>query len=209
MGILLTGSRAAFGIMFFYIFVWNVYLYFRPIVPGRRASWYFINVAIMVIAVGYAYSQGIFERAMIHGETIYDIGEFGRSRRWDIAYGGIELFLSYPIFGIGPVDPGFHNTYIDMMACYGIVGTTPMCVLILVLFVLHGKRAFGRATKDDIQDVLVSFSVILSVIMWLMMGATIGAYRLLTIWVVCGIGLAVGRHRYSRNMVVVNGVNVK
>ncbi|MDA7813137.1 O-antigen ligase family protein [Flavobacteriaceae bacterium] len=133
--ILLSMSLAS---IFVYIIISIVYL----INNMRNFFKYFIITAIILILCSYIISQNIFiyeifERRLSHVES-----GSGRFEMWNF---GIQEFMNNPIFGsgIGTIKnislefgiTNMHNTYLELLIEFGILGCIPFLFLLFSLFI--------------------------------------------------------------------------
>jgi hypothetical protein len=111
-------------------------------------------------------------------------------KRWGMALEGLDAFYEAPLIGTGPKEEGYHNTYIDLLTQYGLMGVGPLALLIGYIAVIQmGRlRLSGGSRSERSREEAVA--ILLSIMAWMLVGGTIGAQKELAIWVVLGIGLA-------------------
>jgi O-antigen ligase len=129
-------------------------------------------------------------RMTMAGTTFQDVMHAESQDRWAVSRAGLSQFAAHPLLGVGPLEIGFHNSYVDMLVCYGLVGVCPV-LLMLGSAVRIQWRGMRHNSDDGYRErKKKSMAVLLSLLTWMIVGVTLGAQKELTFWAILGLGLA-------------------
>ena len=185
--ILMTGSRAGLITTAVVLLIW-IYWARRNSVSQWRLSGLAVVILILAIVIGQSFWESTLNRLLMPGRTINDIYRAEYTARWYRVTAGLMEFAQSPFLGRDFSAGGFHNTYVDLLAGYGFIGSIPLAAMTVYVVVKQLFLAFSRLTVTGISQ--FAFAIGLSLIAWGVMGATIGAQRELVFWIVLGMGLA-------------------
>lgn len=145
LGILSTGSRAAFSVLA--IIIALVLLFYIKKTRNHRMIIRVIPIMI-ILAILWHFSKGILPEFLI--SRLLDFGSYSQSSRLNLWSTGINLITTYPILGVGLgglnsylFSVGLfdsHNMYLDVLINQGIIG-------LLLLGLVFKRYLFVR--KED------------------------------------------------------------
>ncbi len=206
-GVLLTGSRIGLVVMLITMSAWAIFMVGRRWRSETMRIWLMLCVMIVGGLILSPLWGSTLSRMTMKGTSLHDVATAESRDRWAIAADGLAEYLRHPLVGIGPLEEGFHNSYVDILACYGILGMIPF--LLILGSVIRRQWQYMRSPSDaGFREVKKRMMAILfSLFAWGVTGVTIGAQRELLLWVVMGLGLArwdvanyVFKPRLSRNL---------
>jgi O-antigen ligase len=190
LAILLTGSRASLFIIAGIILVW-----FAWFVRKKRGQWRYRALAliliVLVVSIGRPFWESTMDRFYIHGRSIEGIYSAEYDLRWFMVTEGLNQFRKSPVIGTGFSGEGYHNTFADILAGYGLFGFIPFVGLLLAVARHQFSRAFGQSGSTNAARIYIASGLGLGA--WSLMGLTLGAEREIVFWIIFGVSLSMMR----------------
>lgn len=201
--LLLTGSRAGLITTIFLVGLWLGIPWRREGVHSRLGAKVLVVCALIALAlVARPLWQGIAERLLLPGESVTAIYDKEYDSRWYRVSDGLQVWGRSPIFGVGAREVGYHNSYVDVLAQFGVLGAGSLGLLLVYL----GSGLWHVVRYEINGNVMaLALTVLLSIVSWGLMSITIGATRELLLWVVLGMGTRLVQRRGSKAIAVVRG----